>query len=186
MKARALCRIAAVVLVAAGGGPSFAAPWAAPDRVFLQLGRAQSTSTVTVGAGWDWSWRRQWTHGDWSGHTEASVGRWLHSGSLDRRESDNTQLGLTPTLRFTSRTGRWWLEGGIGANVITPRYAGNGKRFSTRFNFGDHIAWGWRFGPDGRVEVSLRLQHFSNASIRKPNPGEDFVQLRVAWRPDAR
>jgi hypothetical protein len=49
------------------------------------------------------------------------------------------------------------------------------KRFSTAFNFGDHIGIGYR---TGRGEWSLRLQHFSNAGIDTPNPGEDFVQLR--------
>jgi hypothetical protein len=27
----------------------------------------------------------------------------------------------------------------------------------------------------------LRLQHFSNAGIKKPNPGEDFLQLRLSF-----
>jgi hypothetical protein len=52
------------------------------------------------------------------------------------------------------------------------------SRFSTRFNFGDHLAVGLRFGPRGEHGVALRLQHFSNGGIEKPNPGEDFLQLR--------
>lgn len=32
------------------------------------------------------------------------------------------------------------------------------------------------------LPAALRLQHFSNASIRHPNPGENFVQLRYARR----
>ena len=31
-----------------------------------------------------------------------------------------------------------------------------------------------------RHELALRLQHFSNAGIKHPNPGENFVQLRYA------
>jgi Lipid A 3-O-deacylase (PagL) len=38
------------------------------------------------------------------------------------------------------------------------------------------------FGADGEHELALRLQHFSNGGIRRPNPGETFLQLRYAWR----
>ena len=38
------------------------------------------------------------------------------------------------------------------------------------------------FGARGEHEVSLRLQHFSNAGIKHPNPGETFVRLRYVRR----
>ncbi len=47
---------------------------------------------------------------------------------------------------------------------------------------GDHLAAGWQFGPRRDHELTLRIQHFSNAGIRHPNPGENFVQLRYARR----
>jgi lipid A 3-O-deacylase len=43
------------------------------------------------------------------------------------------------------------------------------------------VAIGRRFGASKEHEVMLRLQHFSNAGIKHPNPGEDFLQLRYAW-----
>ncbi|RYG65377.1 acyloxyacyl hydrolase, partial [bacterium] len=36
-------------------------------------------------------------------------------------------------------------------------------------------------GYEGNSEIALRIEHFSNASIQKPNPGQNFVQLRYAW-----
>jgi lipid A 3-O-deacylase len=30
--------------------------------------------------------------------------------------------------------------------------------------------------------VSVRVQHVSNASIKKPNPGANFVRLRYLYR----
>ena len=33
-----------------------------------------------------------------------------------------------------------------------------------------------------RQEVSLRFQHFSNAGIKEPNPGENFFQVRYSSR----
>ena len=29
-------------------------------------------------------------------------------------------------------------------------------------------------------KLALRIQHFSNGSIKKPNPGENFIQLRYS------
>ncbi|WP_280151352.1 acyloxyacyl hydrolase [Piscinibacter sp. XHJ-5] len=52
------------------------------------------------------------------------------------------------------------------------------RRLSTVFNFGDHVALGHRFGEQQRHELAFRIQHFSNAGLRKPNPGENFVQVR--------
>ena len=54
------------------------------------------------------------------------------------------------------------------------------KRFTTTFNFVDVIGVGRSFGPSRTQELGLRLQHVSNAGIRVPNPGQNFVQLRYA------
>jgi len=40
------------------------------------------------------------------------------------------------------------------------------------------VGIGRRFGDRGRHEISMRVEHFSNGSIKKPNPGENFLQLR--------
>ncbi len=72
----------------------------------------------------------------------------------------------------------WFVEGGIGANTIGPLYRNDDKRFSTAFNFGDRVGIGRRFGDRGRHEISMRVEHFSNGGIKKPNPGENFLQLQ--------
>ena len=69
-----------------------------------------------------------------------------------------------------------------GVNVLAPLYRSRDKRFSTAFNFGDHVGIGVQLGDDHGQELSLRLQHFSNAGIKDPNPGENFVQLRYTAR----
>ncbi len=95
-----------------------------------------------------------------------------------------THFGVTPVWRWypQGQSDRWFLEAGIGANLLAPVYRNRDKRFSTTFNFGDHLAVGWYFGPQRRHELALRLQHFSNAGIKQPNPGEDSVQLRYLAR----
>jgi lipid A 3-O-deacylase len=95
-----------------------------------------------------------------------------------------TQLGVTPVLRWSmsASPSTWFAEAGIGANVLLPVYRSSDKSFSTAFNVGDHLAVGRAFGASGRHELALRVQHFSKAGIKHPNPGENFVQLRHSWR----
>ena len=54
------------------------------------------------------------------------------------------------------------------------------KQFSTSGNFHDMLGIGRSFGANRDRELSLRYVHFSNADIKKPNPGTDFLQLRYA------
>lgn len=152
----------------------------APDAIFAQAGRASATTTFTLGLQWDWN--RSWHVGERglvSGDTEASIGHWR--ADEGGGSAVVTQVGFTPTFRYWpggARTG-WFYEGGVGLNVLTPIYRTREKRFSTAFNFGDHIALGYKEQDERGWEWSLRLQHYSNAGIDQPNPGENFVQVRV-------
>jgi hypothetical protein len=151
-----------------------------PDAVFAQLGRASETTTITAGAQWNWNRRRHLgACALVTAYGELALGHWR----ADRGGGHAivTQVGFTPVLRCwpSGSTTGWFVEGAIGVNALTPIYRTRDKRFSTAFNFGDHIALGYRM-PQGRHwEWLLRLQHFSNAGIDHPNPGENFVQLRV-------
>lgn len=153
--------------------------WLVPDRWFLQAGAGDDVDSVNAGLQWELD--RGWKLGDarLNAYTELSIGHWHVKDSGGSAGSTNTQLGFTPTLRLTS-SGPLGVFGeiGIGVNVIAPLYRTVDKRFSTAFNFGDHIGVGLRpWGPKG-AEISLRFQHFSNAGIKQPNPGENFLQLR--------
>lgn len=158
--------------------------WLTPDRALLQYGTANDLRTVNLGVIWEGtrSWRL-FERTELSYYTETAVGRWWvdgHAGN-GKAQVTNTQIGFTPTLRATlpGKLGAY-VELGIGVNLITPVYRRSDKRFSTVFNFGDHIGIGMRpFGARGG-ELSLRVQHFSNAGIKHPNPGENFIQLRFS------
>ena len=157
-----------------------------PSRAFVQLGVAEDANAVVVGAIWDWSWFRKVGWGRLTGYWDVSIGRW----ASDRSDGDSnshawvTQLGITPVLRlYPGRTDAgWYVEGGIGANMLLPLYRTGNKRFSTKFNFGDHLAVGATFGERAEHDLAVRIQHFSNAGIRHPNPGENFLQLRYSRR----
>lgn len=64
---------------------------------------------------------------------------------------------------------------------ITPLYRTDEKRFSTKFNFGDYISLGYELGHGKAHEIGLRLEHYSNAGIDSPNPGEEFLHLRYRY-----
>lgn len=87
-------------------------------------------------------------------------------------------VGLTPIFR-------WWLtpatgiEAGIGANLFSGTWLGD-KRISTAYQFGDSIGVFHRFDSTPWT-VGLRFTHYSNADIKRPNPGQDYYQLRVSY-----
>lgn len=89
-----------------------------------------------------------------------------------------------PVLRFSplSHDAAWFLEGGIGLTLTSTVYETDRKRFSTSFNFADHVAIGRSFGASREHELMLRIEHYSNAGIKQPNPGENFIQLRYTHK----
>jgi hypothetical protein len=112
---------------------------------------------------------------------EASLSRWSSRGGYPSDHGVLTQIEIIPVFRWRADQGRsaWFWEGGVGATLTSSVYRNSGKRFSTSFNFGDHIGVGYSLGTARTSEVALRLEHFSNAGIKHPNPGQNFIQLRV-------
>lgn len=176
-----LCLLAALATPCASADPGLAMP----SGVFGQLGGNRHTLTATGGVTWDWAMRKDTPLGSVTGFWEVSFGRWRSEHANGANAAWILQLGVTPVLRLEpeSWAGRWFVEGGIGLNYLGPLYQTGAKRFSTRLNFGDHLAVGRRFGEAPQHhEVALRLQHYSNAGIRQPNPGATFLQLRYSYR----
>ena len=107
---------------------------------------------------------------------EASVGRVF--GPAGKPGSPLWHVGLTPFLRwwFTQDTA---LEAGIGANVFSGTYIGS-KTIATAYQFGDSLGLFHRLQgtPWG---LGLRFTHYSNADIKRPNPGQNYLQLRLSY-----
>ncbi len=61
-----------------------------------------------------------------------------------------------------------------------PLYQTHQRRFSTQFNFRDQVGFGYEWGAAGEHDISMRLEHYSNAGIRRPNPGVNLWSLRYA------
>jgi lipid A 3-O-deacylase len=153
----------------------------APRGAFVTAGvAAHGTYTVSGGVVWPWSWRREAWGGELTGLTEGYVSHWSARDVSERQSF--AQLGLVPLVRYRFSRGHsgWFVEGGIGLSVTDKVYRTPDKQFSTRFNFVDTAGVGLSLGAQRQHEVGLRVVHMSNAGIKKPNPGENFLQLRYA------
>ena len=152
-----------------------------PTALFLQAGFGDDhTDSYLGGATWNWRWRREFALGTLTGFNEVAFGRWSTRVDGISGSAWVTQVDLTPVFRLQPHAwgDRWFIEGGIGANVILPIWRSSEKRFSTQFNFGDHLAVGRYFGEERVSELAVRVEHFSNGGIDHPNPGENFIQVR--------
>jgi len=172
----AVCALAGIVSCAHAAEGSRAL---APASAFVQAGYGdQRANAFVTGLTWYLPWRFDFQIGTLAVYAEGAIGRWHAEGRHGGATTWPTQLGATPVLRlFPSFSRQWFVEIGVGANYIVPLFNTGEKRFSTEFNFGDLFAIGRRMGAS---EISIRIEHFSNAGIDHPNPGENFLQMRYA------
>jgi len=149
-----------------------------PDAVFTQIGIADEVTMGTVGV--TWNLKEDLNHARWGVYLETSLSRWQSRGGHPSSHGALTQIALIPVVRyrFSEGSSPWFVEGGIGATATSSIYRSNETRFSTSFNFGDHLGAGYSFGSERTNEVALRAEHFSNGGIKKPNPGKNFMELR--------
>ncbi|WMJ69474.1 acyloxyacyl hydrolase [Stenotrophomonas sp. 24(2023)] len=104
---------------------------------------------------------------------ELGLARWQGN---DEQHQHAWQANAIPLFRWHLHP-RVFVEAGVGATVFDRTRVG-GRRISTAWQFGDHLGVGMRV--DDRQRVSLRWSHYSNASIKRPNPGLDVIQLTWA------
>jgi lipid A 3-O-deacylase len=100
---------------------------------------------------------------------------WAHQGA-DR--ANVWQLIATPMLRWWI-TDRFYIEGGVGPSVFNHTQFAD-KTISTAFQFADQVGLGYQLTKNGRL--GLRYSHFSNASIKTPNPGLDVTQVTYTYQ----
>jgi lipid A 3-O-deacylase len=173
-----------VVLLVGCARSAAASDFLAPDAAFAQIGAADTTYGAVAGLNWNWGHEFQLGTARVGGYWEASVSQWSYPTVDVRRTAGLVQLSVIPVFRWRAGQGEspWFAEAGVGATLSTVAYQTDRKRFSTRFNFGDHLAVGRSLGATRMHELSLRIEHFSNAGIKQPNPGETFVQLRYLYK----
>lgn len=130
-------------------------------------------------------WNQNWfannnTH--INGYWDLSVAQWRLDNyrGVQGNSKNIYDIGLTPVFRFESLDKKGlYAEAGVGVHLMSHLYKNGDRDFSTAFEFGDHIGFGYVFSNG--LDLGIRLQHFSNGSIKKPNPGENFAVMRVAY-----
>lgn len=161
-----------------------ALPAYALDGASLSLGSGDGTDMVR--AGLQWNWQRRWfDSGSWylGGYWDFSVGYWHDHGSAGDNQNI-VDLGATPVFRFQRNVTSGvapYVEGAIGVHLLSHTYVDAGRRFSTGFQFGDHLGVGMVFGPRQQYDLAYLFQHLSNGGIRNPNNGINFNQIRFAY-----
>jgi lipid A 3-O-deacylase len=144
----------------------------AVDSLSAELGQGSRHVTLwRVGAQWnqesDWLASRSWQL-----YWDVSVGSW-HSDTGTVHD-----FGLTPVFRHALYPRGAYFDAGIGAHVLSESHISSDLGFSTRFQFGDHLGIGYRFE---KYDLAVRFQHLSNGGMRNPNPGINFLLLRVQY-----
>ena len=175
---------AALALTLAGARPAAAQTYQPGDWT-LSGGAASKASVKKYGviAGWTripplWqgdSWRLRLRH-------EVELAGWDVP-----KASDLIEFGYSPVLRLerplSGDSGSvFFFEGSIGVRLLSHTRVSATRTLSTAFQFSDVLGVGMQWGRDGRSTLGLRYQHLSNAGIKKPNPGMDFVQLYYTHR----
>jgi lipid A 3-O-deacylase len=163
----------------------FAPAARAQDAVSFEAGHGnEDTNLARVGvqANWPRRWRTQraWTG---SAYWDLQLGRWYAPLGDAQPRQEIWDISLTPVFRLerAERTALVpYVEAGIGFHLLSEKQVNSQRRLGTHFQYGDHVGAGVRFGPGWRYDASLRFQHLSNGGLARPNPGINFLQLRVA------
>ncbi|ART57310.1 acyloxyacyl hydrolase (plasmid) [Acidovorax carolinensis] len=173
------------------------AAWASPDactaqesslasRFYADAGATSSSERTRIAAlGWllpapDLRWLPR-NAGPLSLHWDLSIGAW-RAECADGGHRTFTQLAGLAVWRhgLGAQGSGWFVDIGLGGVLFDHVYAARSRRFSTAFQFTQALGLGYRFGPNGTYEVSARAQHVSNGGLKKPNPGENLLRLRLA------
>ena len=171
-----------LTLAAATWGQSAMAADKLIDQGSLEIGGGAKVQMVRIGVQSDWS-KRWFSSNGWhlGGYWDASLAQWRGNAyrDVDGQHQNITNIGFTPVFRYQRDDLKgWYGEGGIGVNLLSELYNNDANRLSTAFQFGDHIGAGYVF--DNQWELGMKIQHFSNGSIKKPNSGVNFLVLKVS------
>jgi lipid A 3-O-deacylase len=154
------------------------------DTASIEFGSGSNVQLLRLGVQSRWEsqwWRSNGTHV--GGYWDATIAHWR--GSRFRGVRDGTQsitaIGITPVFRLQQDSGRGlYAEAGIGLHLLSDLYDNAGKQLSTRLQFGDHLAIGYVFRND--LDLKLKIQHFSNGRLKKPNDGINFAILSASYQ----
>ena len=93
----------------------------------------------------------------------------------DTQRTSRYETSITPVWRRQRALG--YVEGGIGAYLLSHTVNNESNRLPTAFQFGSHIAAALFIN---KASVGIAVQHLSNARIKQPNGGINFLLLNAS------
>ncbi len=154
----------------------------AVDAAYVTISGGKKAEKIALGLQWNWDAKWFESNGNHvSGYWDPDVGRWhgsdhftLHGTQIMR------EIGITPIFRWQkdSKLG-FYGEAGIGARLISAHWNNAARQLITRFQFGDTLAVGTVF--NNGWDAALKLEHISNAGIKTPNSGMNFLGVRANY-----
>jgi hypothetical protein len=116
-------------------------------------------------------------HGWWPTHIQFGAGIWQvpDLGGTTQRFDVNA----TPVWR--ANYARTYIEAGIGAYLLSETINNDTTHLATSFEFGSHVGAGLRIGERREATIGIALQHLSNAGIKQPNGGVNFLLLNASF-----
>lgn len=159
------------------------------DRVAFDVGTSiKGVHIARALLQWDWKKREDSSCGCDLSFIELDVSHWKAKESAVG-EDYLTDVGIKPVFRlqrgtiFSGFSMKPFLEGAVGVHYLTNKSVPHSNfHTSTKFQFGEHFAWGFLFGKKEQIEFSQRFLHYSNGAIRKPNPGIDYKIVHIGYR----
>jgi hypothetical protein len=141
------------------------------DGLSVEVGAGEDrTGVLRLGITNRWRERTRLDAWQLAGYWEVQAAIW------DNPDFNTADVGVTPVFRFERR--RFFLEAAVGLHLVTTHISA-ARTFSTALQLGSHLGAGFYFGPGERYNLGLRVQHISNGGVREPNPGINFVLLRL-------
>lgn len=178
MNGKGKCALLALAALALAAQQASAA-----DSASAEVGTGNRSQIYRVGAQWDWG--QSWMEADGShlgGYWDLTGAGWENNAYEDKpgQVQRLADVGITPVFRWEADSKRGgYVEGGVGAHLMSHIYDNNGRPFSTAFQFGDHLGVGYVFSSGW--EAGFKLQHFSNGAIKHPNPGANLMVFKVGF-----
>jgi len=178
-----LAMLAGSAMAQAQQSPEARTPWS----VYVEGGTTMegNSKSELAAAGVTYSFGPR--HALWGGvvttYGDFFVANWrAHRDYLGDQTYNQIGMVANARYRFDGGASPWFTDLGLGLTWFDGYYETDSRTFSTRFQFTEVLGVGRNFGVTGAHEVSLRVLHVSNGSIKKPNPGENLVKLRYAYR----
>ena len=142
------------------------------DGIAVEYGRGDDRTNllrVSVVDKWRKSAERDPPEWRLAGYWDLSAAVW------DNIEDTTADVGFAPVFRIEKR--RYYVEGALGLHLVQTHISSH-RVFSTSFQFAEHVGLGVR---SGRYTYGLQAQHLSNGGINHPNPGINFLIVKLHY-----